>query len=59
MGTANDWVQQSARALQDFGVAYDARVISAHLLFDYIKECPRKVCSVSSRARAARHIWLV
>jgi 5-(carboxyamino)imidazole ribonucleotide mutase len=44
MGSANDWevMQQSARALHDFGVAYDARVISAHrspdLLFDYIKE---------------------
>ena len=44
MGSANDWdvMQQSARALQDFGVAYDARVISAHrspdLLFDYITE---------------------
>ncbi len=44
MGSANDWevMLQSARALQDFGVAYDARVISAHrspdLLFDYIKE---------------------
>jgi 5-(carboxyamino)imidazole ribonucleotide mutase len=44
MGSANDWevMQHSARALQDFGVAFDARVISAHrspdLLFDYIKE---------------------
>jgi 5-(carboxyamino)imidazole ribonucleotide mutase len=44
MGSANDWeiMQQAARQLQDFGVAYDARVISAHrspdLLFDYIKE---------------------
>ncbi|OGS98276.1 MAG: 5-(carboxyamino)imidazole ribonucleotide mutase [Gallionellales bacterium RIFCSPLOWO2_12_FULL_59_22] len=44
MGSANDWeiMQQAARALQDFGIAYDARVISAHrspdLLFDYIKE---------------------
>jgi 5-(carboxyamino)imidazole ribonucleotide mutase len=44
MGSANDWevMQQSARALQDFGLAFDARVISAHrspdLLFDYIKE---------------------
>jgi 5-(carboxyamino)imidazole ribonucleotide mutase len=44
MGSANDWdvMQQSARALQDFGVEYDARVISAHrspdLLFDYLKE---------------------
>jgi len=44
MGSSNDWeiMQQAARALQDFGVPYDARVISAHrspdLLFDYIKE---------------------
>ena len=44
MGSTNDWdvMQQSARALQDFGVAYDARVISAHrspdLLLDYIEE---------------------
>ncbi len=44
MGSASDWevMQQAARQLQDFGVAYDARVISAHrspdLLFDYIKE---------------------
>src|SRR3989339_298185 len=44
MGSANDWeiMQQAARQLKDFGVAYDARVISAHrspdLLFDYIKE---------------------
>src|SRR5512145_1483807 len=44
MGSSNDWdiMQQAARALQDFGVTFDARVISAHrspdLLFDYIKE---------------------
>ena len=44
MGSSSDWeiMQQAARKLQDFGVAYDARVISAHrsldLLFDYIKE---------------------
>ncbi|MES1981159.1 MAG: 5-(carboxyamino)imidazole ribonucleotide mutase [Pseudomonadota bacterium] len=44
MGSANDWdvMQQAARQLQDFGIAYDARVISAHrspdLLFDYIKD---------------------
>jgi 5-(carboxyamino)imidazole ribonucleotide mutase len=42
MGSASDWeiMQQAAQQLQDFGVAYDARVISAHrspdLLFDYI-----------------------
>ncbi|MDP2806171.1 MAG: 5-(carboxyamino)imidazole ribonucleotide mutase [Gallionellaceae bacterium] len=44
MGSSNDWeiMQQAAQALKDFGVAYDARVISAHrapdLLFDHIKE---------------------
>ncbi len=44
MGSANDWeiMQQAAQQLKDFGVVYDARVISAHrspdLLFDYIKE---------------------
>jgi 5-(carboxyamino)imidazole ribonucleotide mutase len=44
MGSANDWeiMKQAAQQLKDFGVAYDARVISAHrspdLLFDYIKE---------------------
>ncbi len=44
MGSSSDWevMQQAARQLQDFGVAHDARVISAHrspdLLFDYIKD---------------------
>ena len=44
MGSSNEWeiMQLAARALQDFGVAFDARVISAHrspdLLFDYIKQ---------------------
>ncbi len=44
MGSANDWeiMQQAARQLQDFGVSFDARVISAHrapdLLFEYIAE---------------------
>ena len=44
MGSSNDWeiMQQAARTLQDFGIAFDARVISAHrspdLLFDYIKD---------------------
>ena len=44
MGSSSDWeiMQQAAQQLKDFGVAFDARVISAHrspdLLFDYIKE---------------------
>jgi len=44
MGSASDWdvMRQVAQQLKDFGVAYDARVISAHrspdLLLDYIKD---------------------
>ncbi|CAG9932277.1 5-(carboxyamino)imidazole ribonucleotide mutase [Candidatus Nitrotoga arctica] len=44
MGSSNDWeiMQQAARPLHDFGVAYDARVISAHrspeLLLSYVQE---------------------
>lgn len=44
MGSANDWdvMQQVAQQLKDFGIAYDARVISAHrspdLLLDYIAD---------------------
>jgi len=44
MGSASDWevMKQVAQQLKDFGVSYDARVISAHrspdLLFEYIKE---------------------
>ena len=43
MGSANDWevMKPAAQALKDFGVEYDARVISAHrapdLLFEYVK----------------------
>ncbi len=44
MGSSNDWevMSQAAQQLKDFGVTYDARVISAHrapeLLLEYIKE---------------------
>ncbi len=44
MGSINDWdvMKESAQQLKDFGVSYDARVISAHrapdMLFEYIKE---------------------
>jgi 5-(carboxyamino)imidazole ribonucleotide mutase len=44
MGSSNDWeiMSQAAQQLKNFGVAYDAKVISAHrspdLLFDYIKQ---------------------
>ncbi len=44
MGSSNDWeiMQQAGQQLKDFGVAFDARVISAHrspdLLFEYIQD---------------------
>ena len=45
MGSSNDWevMQHAARQLKDFGVAYDARALSAHrtpeLLAEYVKQC--------------------
>ncbi len=59
MGSANDWdvMQQAAQQLKDFGVAYDARVISAHrspdLLFDYIKEVGTVQCFIAGAGGAA------
>lgn len=61
MGSSNDWeiMQQAARALQDFGIAFDARVISAHrspdLLFDYIKEMTKQgvQCFIAGAGGAA------
>lgn len=44
MGSSSDWdvMQQTAHALRDFGVAYDARVISAHrspeLLLTHVRD---------------------
>jgi 5-(carboxyamino)imidazole ribonucleotide mutase len=45
MGSSNDWdaMQHAARQLKDFGVTYEARVLSAHrspeLLAEYVKKC--------------------
>lgn len=40
MGSSNDWdiMQHSARALKDFGVAYEARALSAHRTPDLLME---------------------
>ena len=44
MGSSSDWdvMQQAAHALRDFGVTYDARVISAHrspeLLLTHVRD---------------------
>ncbi len=67
MGSANDWeiMQQAARQLQDFGVSYDARVISAHrspdLLFDYIKEISAQgvQCFIAGASLRADTAYLV
>ncbi len=63
MGSANDWeiMQQAAKQLQDFGVAYDARVISAHrspdLLLDYISDMTAQgVRCFIAGAGAAAHL---
>jgi 5-(carboxyamino)imidazole ribonucleotide mutase len=63
MGSASDWevMQQAAQQLKDFGVAYDARVISAHrspdLLFEYIKDMAAQgVRCFIAGAGAAAHL---
>src|SRR5512139_2771014 len=63
MGSSSDWeiMQQAARQLQDFGVTYDARVISAHrspdLLFDYLKEMTAQgVKCIIAGAGGAAHL---
>jgi 5-(carboxyamino)imidazole ribonucleotide mutase len=44
MGSSNDWdtMRHAAELLEDFGVSYEARVVSAHrtpeLMFDYARE---------------------
>ena len=63
MGSSSDWevMQQAARQLQDFGVAFDARVISAHrspdLLFSYIRDMAAQgvQCFIAG-ARGAAHL---
>ncbi len=63
MGSASDWevMQQAAQQLKDFGIAYDARVISAHrspdLLFEYIKDMTAQgVRCFIAGAGAAAHL---
>lgn len=61
MGSSNDWeiMSLAAQQLKDFGVVYDARVISAHrspdLLFDYISEVSRQgvKCFIAGAGGAA------
>jgi 5-(carboxyamino)imidazole ribonucleotide mutase len=63
MGSASDWdvMKLAAQQLKDFGIACDARVISAHrspdLLFEYIKEVTSQgvQCFIAG-AGAAAHL---
>lgn len=58
-------MQQAARQLQDFGVAFDARVISTHrspdLLFDYIKEASAQgvQCFIAGAGGAAHLVGVI
>lgn len=61
MGSSSDWevMQHAARRLADFGVAYEARVVSAHrtpdLLFEYAASAAGRglVCLIAGAGGAA------
>ena len=61
MGSSSDWdvMQHAARVLDDFGVAYEARVVSAHrtpdLLFEYAEGVARRglACLIAGAGGAA------
>jgi len=52
MGSSNDWevMQHSARALKDFGVAYEARALSAHRTPDLLIEWIDDIVARGARA---------
>jgi 5-(carboxyamino)imidazole ribonucleotide mutase len=61
MGSSSDWdvMQHAARALQDFGVTFESRVVSAHrtpdLLFEYAAAAARRglACIIAGAGGAA------
>jgi 5-(carboxyamino)imidazole ribonucleotide mutase len=61
MGSENDWevMQHAARVLEDFGVAHESRVVSAHrtpdLLFEYAATAARRglACIIAGAGGAA------
>lgn len=62
MGSDSDWptMQAAAVILKDFGVAFEARVVSAHrtpdLLFDYAEQAgPRGLKAIIAGAGGAAH----
>ncbi len=63
MGSSSDWdvMQHAARRLDDFGVAYEARVVSAHrtpdLLFEYAgTAAERGLACIIAGAGGAAHL---
>ena len=63
MGSSSDWdvMQHAARVLDDFGVAFDARVVSAHrtpdLLFEYAESAVRRgIACIIAGAGGAAHL---
>ena len=63
MGSNSDWsvMQHAANILQDFGVAYEARVVSAHrtpdLMFEYAKTAKeRGLRAIIAGAGGAAHL---
>jgi len=63
MGSRSDWptLAATARVLRDFGVPYEARVVSAHrtpeLLYDYAKSaCARGLRAIVAGAGGAAHL---
>ena len=63
MGSSSDWevMQHAALSLQKLGIAYEARVVSAHrtpeLMFDYAKQAAgRGLHCISAGAGGAAHL---
>jgi 5-(carboxyamino)imidazole ribonucleotide mutase len=62
MGSSSDWdtMQHAVHILQQFGVAHEARVVSAHRMpddmFAYAERPRRAACAPSSPAPAAPHL---
>ena len=63
MGSDSDWptMQAAAVILKDFGVAFEARVVSAHrtpdLLFEYAEQAgPRGIKAIVAGAGGAAHL---
>lgn len=63
MGSNSDWpvMQQAARILEQFGVAYEAKVVSAHrtpdLMFEYAKSAKKRgLQAIIAGAGGAAHL---